>query len=423
MDFYKAIHILGLNKNFTEEELKSVYRKLSREYHPDKYEGTLQYEIMKRKQQEINAAREFLRKYLQTNPQIKMMSIKGYVELKQKELIRIIADDIPEKTNKNYQATLNAIKKLITNFEIELCNTSVIIKADVDKAYEECLKNIKIRFRNLKDFFYKQNDIIKEEVKETLIYDCTLKEFYEQLENVKRKYGRKTRVRKELEQEIKKYQHFEGYERLKIQIYVSLEKCLDEMEKRNFQNIEILIEKMNQEILNIFAKYNNQQQEIKKLSQEVYATKSETIQKSYEQLIISLKENLTFSEIETKIKQIKLLLEEHQNKLQKISTFNQNKELINNIYLNLIKKFSEEIKKHNIVTEKETILKLNEFFNRLLKIFTEGISKYKELTYFEQFNLLTFIDIDNDLKVVQKIIEQLNGETKKQEESKNKHSK
>lgn len=35
MDFQKAISILGLKSNFTEEELKKAHRRLSMKYHPD----------------------------------------------------------------------------------------------------------------------------------------------------------------------------------------------------------------------------------------------------------------------------------------------------------------------------------------------------------------------------------------------------
>ena len=36
MNFEKALRILGLNKNFTEEELKKAHRELANIYHPDR---------------------------------------------------------------------------------------------------------------------------------------------------------------------------------------------------------------------------------------------------------------------------------------------------------------------------------------------------------------------------------------------------
>lgn len=64
MDYQKALDVLGLKPGFTEEELKRAYRSLSHKYHPDKYEGTELYEEMQRKQQDVNAAKDYLKKYV-----------------------------------------------------------------------------------------------------------------------------------------------------------------------------------------------------------------------------------------------------------------------------------------------------------------------------------------------------------------------
>ena len=64
MDLNKAIAILGLKPNFTEDEFKKAYRQLAQLHHPDKHEKTedrvKEEEIMK----DINAAKDYLMKYL-----------------------------------------------------------------------------------------------------------------------------------------------------------------------------------------------------------------------------------------------------------------------------------------------------------------------------------------------------------------------
>ena len=68
MDYKKALSILGLKTGFTEDDLKQSYRRLSKIYHPDKYqEGNELYYQMTIKQQEINAAREHLKNHLKKN--------------------------------------------------------------------------------------------------------------------------------------------------------------------------------------------------------------------------------------------------------------------------------------------------------------------------------------------------------------------
>lgn len=66
MNFDKALSILGLSRNYNEEDLKKAYRRLMAQYHPDLYENKSEKEKKKaeEKTKDINAAREYLEKCL-----------------------------------------------------------------------------------------------------------------------------------------------------------------------------------------------------------------------------------------------------------------------------------------------------------------------------------------------------------------------
>jgi len=417
MDFYKAISILGLNENFTEEEFKSAYRKLSHEFHPDKYEGSPQYETMQRKQQEINAAREFLKKNPPKPPSKNTVTIQNYIQYKKEKLIKLISDEGAKILDKDYETTLNAIKKMISKFEIDVCNTYIITKDDVDEAYEECIKSIKNKYSNLKDFFYKIHHINKEEVQEQLNYDCTLKEFYEQLQKVEEKYGQKAKIKQQLLIEIQKYQYFAGYEKLEKLINVSLNNALIRIKENNFQDIQQQIDNMHQEILEIFQIYHTLAQTIRELAPVVSSTKNEVVENAYETLKKDFQDGRSFQDIELEIKQLKELIQEHQKQMQKVINFRKNEQAINNIYKSLMDKFNKVIKNYNIITEQETITKLNEFLQQILKLFIKGCEELKDLEYFNTFNNITFTDINNDKEVIDKIIQPADTDSKTYGES------
>jgi len=56
-DYYK---VLGVSRDATEREIKKAYRKLTKQYHPDKYRGTMTPEQIQTKMSAINEAHEVL---------------------------------------------------------------------------------------------------------------------------------------------------------------------------------------------------------------------------------------------------------------------------------------------------------------------------------------------------------------------------
>jgi len=120
MTFDNAIKILGLNRNFTEEELKQAHRKLAQLHHPDRHENSedrvKEEEIMK----DINAAKDYLMKYLKENKHqntaYSNINIEEYRKSKLQELRRIVSQDFVAQ----FAAKLDDLSANITTIFYEL---------------------------------------------------------------------------------------------------------------------------------------------------------------------------------------------------------------------------------------------------------------------------------------------------------------
>lgn len=402
MDFYKAISILGLRPNFTEKEFKIAYRKLSQEYHPDKYVGTPQYESMQKKQQEINSAREFLKNQHKIIRKPPPFNVNEYLKYKISEISKIINIKKSDLTNKDFIETTNEIEEEIIKFKnnISKINISILTKEEIDKAYDECTKNIKTKLEKLKNLHYKKNGIDTEIVKEKINYNCTLKEFYLQMQQIEKKYGKLLPTKQQITKEIQKYQYFAGYEKLKTLIDDLVEIILKKIKEDNFQNIKEHIDEMNRVIIEFFQTHHMQAKTIKGLEKEIYSTKNELIINEYKKLQNDFESRKSFYRINLEIDRIKKLLQKHEIKVKKEEEFKQNEQEINTIYKNLLDRY-------NMIMNDDSITKYNEFLSQVLKIFTKGYKKQKQIDFFNKFNQITFVNINDDKEILEKLIEEL----------------
>ena len=515
MNFEKAIRILGLKPNFTEEELKKAYRKLAKKYHPDRNKSPEAED----KSKEINLANEYLFKHLKTNNRNNKpkydsynydhytqyqstQGVKEYLFEKYEELNNITAFDLQEyKVSNKIEIIILEMNHFILAFVFKLDRMKN--KQDVDNAFDECLKKIKFNFSKLKDEFYKENNIVekyveetikydcnlkefyeqllkikdkyssnsminekynklkrivdfdtneyklsknikaiiikiknvpevfisrarvssnknfienlftidvdnikiyfeeletefykeigvdKNDVEESINYDCTLKEYYEQLLKIREKYSKEAMIDKLLEEEISKYTTFPGYIRVKPLVKYCKNKTLKQIKENNFQYTKEDIEKMHQSILEYFRQYNFIQSKILELETKISKIDNEAMEDTLKKIKKQFKTTIKFDELENSIKELEKNIETHYESLKDFKK-KKDQKAINEIYVRLITRYSETLKKYNIINQKSEIDSLNQYLNEILNLFKQGIKKGKELEFFLLFDKINF---------------------------------
>ena len=235
MTISKALSVLGLNSNYTEEELRKKYQHLMKQYHPDFYERESQ-EIknkMTKKSQEINEAYEILKKNL-TNPQQytyktastywSRQSYQGYgynrpnydstANIKKTNAIKIIRSYLKkceaEKLRK--QVSDLVMKYIITissNQDIDI--TIINFKVDLEKLYKNYI-DIYARKHKIPSFIIKNQNFN---------YDCDCAKLFNQLKDCERIVGY------DLSKIIRKVQYHEHFKILESKILEEKNKTIE----------------------------------------------------------------------------------------------------------------------------------------------------------------------------------------------------
>ena len=119
MDYDKAIKILGLNPNFTQEELKKTHRRLSVQNHPDKHKDDSD---MNERQALINAARDYLLPYAREGGTTRAnFNIQDYALEKLEDLESIINIKTSEQvTEKLFMESKLRINNIINTFKAKM---------------------------------------------------------------------------------------------------------------------------------------------------------------------------------------------------------------------------------------------------------------------------------------------------------------
>ena len=404
MDYQTALRILNLKPGFTEEELKRAWRNLSKNNHPDRHPDSKE---STKKQQQINAAREFLKPYakaVQTTSYNPSFDIHTYITNKINILKNILQMNNKETNDEAFLTAYEEISQTIYGFETEVIVFFTLTKYDVDSSYKEAITAIKKTFIKFKETFYKKHYIDEHEVTEKINYECSLYELYEQFLKIEQKYGKKSKAVKQLEAEVATYKNYEGYERLETLIDVCKNNALYYIETNNFKNIDEELKKMHTQIkIEVFGAYYKLKTKLSTIEQIVIKIEDEDIKSMYQVINRKFHHGANLYDIDILLDKLANMIDEYFVTKKKEETYQQNEPIINKIYNNLVDRYSQVIKNHNIKTGYNVIKNLSELFSQILGLFKKGCDTYQNLEYFELFDKITFIDTTQDRDVISEI--------------------
>lgn len=356
MNLDKALQILGLTRNFTEQELKKAYRTLITKYHPDRYETKSQREKKEaeEKTKEINVAKEFLEKHLKgntsnqrTNTYKNNSSIDLIIKKEQlKNIINNMKNELATITNILFNDILkNARDKILAKLNTELTYIDSIYSILLFQAFEAShYTNIaKILEEFEKDYCKKYNISLGNKKLERY----SLKKLYEELEQLKREQNAFS-VEEILDKELNKYVYYAGYtvikdliENIKQNIIKknsivreSRDKIENEFNEKVLEEFKAYYKRL--QVLEEYKSQNITNSRLKKIIQALEANiaKPETFKYFETQLINALADIL----IENIVEEPVIYNNSEKTNNIKKEEYIKNKELINNKYYQKIRK-------------------------------------------------------------------------------------
>lgn len=99
---------------------------------------------------------------------------------------------------------------------------------EVNFSYQKALKRIVNLYKELQREFYEKHLIKESVVSETINYNCSLDEFYEQLLIIKEKYSFENVFIRRIEEVTEKYKYYAGYDTARVEIEAQKKKIYNE---------------------------------------------------------------------------------------------------------------------------------------------------------------------------------------------------
>ena len=405
----RALKLLNLNEPFTEDDLNKAFRSLTNKWHPDKFASdTPEYIQAQEKMTELNIARDTLKKILKERDKnynayqtgINKKNIDAYKSLLADKLAKYISDKSMSTSLKKYY---DDIRQLISSFIIETEN--IYQFTEINAIYMKYNKKIIDVLNKLKKDIFSKGGIDENIVTETINYDCTIVEFYNQIIKLREKYQKimlREKYQKKITEDLRDYELRSGYDYLKDFFPFAIKNILIRLERNNFRNYDDALKKGKKELDEIFDMYFNFLSQFKEISDFLSAQSLDDptiikISSQYKEALDGFNNHIALCDTEKRLKKILSMIDEYKKEKEKQKKLSEIGDYIKTIvanYNNAIHKFTypDELSKAEAATDM-----LNVVF-KMARSVEKGIIPLK---LFSLLINLKFDSYDDDIRILE----------------------
>lgn len=386
ISFERALSILGLNRDYTAEELKKAYRKGAMEWHPDHRKDPTGEKF-----KEIGEAYELLKIYKDDVNSRPHVNFVNYLALYKKQaimLIRSYVDNISKfKNHELYKEILychTMLQNLIEKYEplINAATTEYELESIIRKLDEE----YDVHTKELYQSFLNKYPYIKG-LNLSINYDLKLSKFIEQMDRIKKETldDLNKKIRRNT---LAKYELYSGFNLIEKDVLEIIDNTIlniisseytkeNEIVEQMYENIEILFE--NSFDLQI------RNGRLEKLIEDAEGIDSVILRMKLEEL----QQNINSDDFHDQADLIA-------SNIKSIS----NGSYVKEIYTHLVTYYNNCMKYLNPIEDEDDMKKVMNIFNKAVSIlfsFKDGILNYDILSY--MFGI-KFEDLEQDEKLL-----------------------
>ncbi len=298
-EYYDALNLLGLNEDYTEEELKKAYRKLATKYHPDYNHSPNALEKMKQINNANNILKQALdngkpkRPYTNSNPNHNThthsnSNNKNTNSQYSNIIAKINSYQIRKDDIKNYHDYYKTYINRINRCVVTTIKNISLFSYDGKMQYIFFTKMIFGIYDELVDAYCYENYINYDDVYHLnhiyrlLNFEALPTQFLNELDNLKR-YSQYNNLKEKLDNVLLEYSHYDSYDNLKNVINAFYNDAISKKSFRsNKYSIRNIIENFKLNVNKIFETFHDMYSYLTTIQTFFDIIKNDNFSKAYE---------------------------------------------------------------------------------------------------------------------------------------------